>query len=376
MNIETLLEKINLFDQMVIESGFARDVEEYLTTIAQPGVQGNLVALKGIADDLIESLQKIKESGLPEALDVLFPKRKVFTEFEHLENLQTIVEDPEMDTATFYTALSKEITALNNEITADKAELTKLKDVFSIYVTKDEEVLAAEDKAIMAIIFRDFETIKSLKNFARVLERWNRTLLIYHQLVSSASPKDIELLEIQNGSIEVIFDIKADVAIDLVEVFRMGLYAFGMYLSYKAKLHEIIPTFLKNKKLLDLEKTRETIMLDSVKDEVAKKLLEQHKLNKKTDKAINNESIDTKIEQVSSLITEQIIKGNELKLLSAPQQEDEEVIEGEVVPNPSRELRDKSQQIRTLLKQLDEKEVKLLADRYGIKDDDENESHK
>ncbi len=59
MNIETLLEKINLFDQMVIESGFARDVEEYLTTIAQPGVQGNLVALKGIADDLIESLEKI-----------------------------------------------------------------------------------------------------------------------------------------------------------------------------------------------------------------------------------------------------------------------------------------------------------------------------
>jgi hypothetical protein len=373
MNIETLLEKIDLFDQMVIESGFARDVGEYVTTIVQPGVQTNLVALKGIADDLIDSLQKIKESGLPETLDVLFPKRKVFTESEHLENLQTIVEDPEMDTATFYTALSKEINALNTEITADKVELTKLRDVFSIYVSKDKEVLAAEDKAIMAIIFRDFETIKSLKNFARVLERWNRTLLIYHQLVSSASPKDIELLEIQNGSIEVIFDIKADVAVDLVEVFRMGLYAFGMYLSYKAKLHEIIPTFLENKQLLELEKKRETIMLDSVKDEIAKKLLGQHKLNKKTDKAINNESIDTKIEQVSSLITEQIIKGNELKLLSAPQQDEEEVIEGEVVPSPSRELRDKSQQIRTLLKQLDEKEVKLLADRYGIKDDDENE---
>jgi hypothetical protein len=373
MNIETLLEKIDLFDQMVIESGFARDVEEYLTTIAQPGVQANLVALKGIADDLIESLQKIKESGLPEALDILFPKRKVFTEFEHLENLRTIVEDPEMDTATFHAALSKEINALNTEITADKAELTKLREVFSIYVSKDEEVLATEDKAIMAIIFRDLETIKSLKNFARVLERWNRTLLIYHQLVTSESPKDIELLEIQNGSIEVIFDIKADVAIDLVEVFRMGLYAFGMYLSYKAKLHEIIPTFLQNKQLLELEKKREIIMLDSVKDEIAKKLLEQHKLNKKTDKAINNESIDKKIEQVSSLITEQIIKGNELKLLSAPQQEDEEVIEGEVMPNPSRELRDKSQEIRTLLKQLDEKEVKLLADKYGIKDDDENE---
>ncbi len=371
MNIESLLEKINFFNEMVVESGFKRDVEEYQTAIQQPQTQTNIVALKDIANKLIESLQKIQESGLPEAMDILFPKKDVFTNFEHLENLKNIVDDPEIDTSTFYTKLYKEITSLNTQIQSDSNDLEALKKTFSIYVKDESEKTASDDKSILAIIFKDLETITSLKKFARTLEKWNRTLLIYHQLVSSQSPEDIELLEVQNGSIETIINIDINVAVDLVGLINVGLKVFGAYLLYKSKVHEIVSTYMGNKKLLAHEKQTETLLLDNVKEAIKETLKEQHKLRKKEDSNIDGTSLDTKYEQVSSLITEQIIKGNEVKLLSAPKPETEEENEESSEENVlSRELREQTQRVRNLRNKLTEGDVKLLLEKYEIKEDE------
>lgn len=372
MNIESLLEKISLFNEMVVESGFKRDVEEYQTAIQQPQTQTNLVSLKEIANKLIESLQKIEESGLPEAMDILFPKKKVFTNFEHLENLKTIVDDPEMDTSTFYSKLSEEITSLNTQIDSDSTDIEALKKTFSVYISEESGLEASDDKAILAIIFKDLETITSLKKFARTLERWNRTLLIYHQLVSSQSPEDIELLEVQNGSIETIINVDVSVAVDLAALITVGLKVFGAYLVYKSKVHEIVSNYMGNKKLLAQEKERETLLLDNVKEAIKDKLKEQHKLRKKADKNIDGTSLDTRYEQVSSLITEQIVKGNEVKLLSAPKPEsEEENEESSEEITQSRELKEQNQQVRILRNKLTQSDVKLLLEKYEVKEEED-----
>jgi hypothetical protein len=376
MNIESLVEKISLFNEMVIESGFMRDIEAYRTAIAQPQTQTNLVALKEIASKLIESLEKIHNTSLPGDLDILLPNKTVFTENDNLENLEGIMNDPEIDTTTFFSTLTTELNQLFTQITADRTELEKLNTVFSVYVDKDKEQLNAEDIAIMAIVFRDLSTIKSLKKFARALDKWNRTLFIYHQLVTSESPADIEIVEIQNGSIDVVFNIDANVAIDLAQVFKIAFFMFSAYLTYKTNLHQIIPDALMgNKKMIEIEDSREKLLLEEIKAEVIKKLKEQHKERRRTDKNIDTTSLTSKYEEISSIVLDHIVKGNDIKLLSAPKDESENTDDENtsVKTDLSRELRDKSQEVQSLMNQLPASDVKLLAEKYEIKDETEEQ---
>jgi predicted nucleotide-binding protein len=67
MNVSTIIEKIRNFNHNIVDSGFLRDIQEYINTIAQPQNNQNMVLLKDISnkDDTIRARQNvIHEAGL------------------------------------------------------------------------------------------------------------------------------------------------------------------------------------------------------------------------------------------------------------------------------------------------------------------------
>ncbi len=368
MNIESLLEKIDLFDDAVVESGFMRDVKEYVTTIGQPDTQSNLAALKDIANKVFEKFEQIKESELPEAMDILSPTEETFTDIDTFDELKALIEDPDIDTSTFYSKLNEILTKLRDQIKTDSEKFEELKTTLSIYSKTEVERTAEAGKAILSIVLKDVDTITNLKRFAKTVARWNEALYLYHQLVNGESPKDIELLEVQNGSIDIVFNLDLKVSVDLVQLLDVGLKAFLAYLVYKSKIHEIVAGFAGNAKLIANEKKQEELLLNNVYESLDKTIREQHKDRKRTDKKINSESIDVKVKKVTSLLAEQIIKGNEVKLLAAPKIEeaDEEMADLE----KPRELREKNARIRKLQKELTSDDIKLLKEKFDLSDDE------
>lgn len=169
----------------------------------------------------------------------------------------------------------------------------------------------------------------------------------------------------------MIFNIDFDVAVDLTELIKTGLKVYGAYLLYKSKTaKEIIASYVGNKKLIASEKEREKLMLDNIKDSIKLKALEQHKENLKTDSPPTKTGATKKADEVAKVITDHIIKGNEVKLLTPPEPEEEDKTD------MSTELRTETATVRERWKKLDEKEKQLLLDRYTIKDEKEEEEKK
>jgi hypothetical protein len=121
-----------------------------------------------------------------------------------------------------------------------------------------------------------------------------------------------------------------------------------------------------NKRLIQMEKERETLMLDNIKESIANKALEQHKERLKLDKKIDKTGVEKKIEEISSVVTDHIIKGNEIKLLTPPKKEDESDEN-----NLSDELREDTAIVRERFKNLNSKDKQLLLEKYSFKDSDE-----
>ena len=76
-------------------------------------------------------------------------------------------------------------------------------------------------------------------------------------------------------------------------------------------------------------------------------------------------AIENAVLAVSSVITDHIIKGNELKLLTPPEVEDDDE------KDLADELRDETATIRERYKQLSQQDKQLLIDKYSIKDEED-----
>lgn len=148
--------------------------------------------------------------------------------------------------------------------------MTQIQAVFSKYSNVETELESEDDQAIVSLVFKDLNTTTSLKEFSKALNQWNRTLIIYHTLLMSESPGEIDLVEIQNGSIDVIFNFDFDISIDLIELIKTGLKVYAAYLLYKSKTaREIIDSYMGNKRLIQMENERENLMLDNIKESIA-----------------------------------------------------------------------------------------------------------
>jgi hypothetical protein len=196
MNIQSLLEKIQLFEKLVIISGFKRDVIGFKESIAPPQNRQNLQLFQDIAGKIETYLNMIYESDLPESLESLLPTKSIrpFTETDHLGKLNEILTDKELATAQYFSKLNTLLNTLQTQIEANHTELNRLKEIFQNYANLEQQEINAEQHAVISLIFKDLKTTTSLKEFSRVLNRWNRTLLIYHQLLTSEAPKDIEIV--------------------------------------------------------------------------------------------------------------------------------------------------------------------------------------
>lgn len=367
MNIESLISKIELFNDLVIKSGFKRDITDYIQSIQQ-GQNQNLVFMKDLSGKVKEKLLEFESYGLETELQLVLRDNESFLKLNTLSQLEELDSNTEIDGNTYFSKFNQLLNQLNQTIDKNKKELDGLLVVFEKYISEDEYE-SENERALVSLIFKDLKSTGSLKEFAKVLNRWNRMLLVYHTLLTSESPDEIELVEIQNGSIDVIFNIDFEIALDLTELIKTGLKVYGAYLLYKSKTARvIIESYMGNQKLIKQEKEREKLMLENIKESIANKALEQHKERLKTDKKIEKTSIDVKIEEVSSVITDHIIKGNELKLLTPPVINEEE---NEI--DVSVELREETAKVRETYKKLTSEERQLLLEKYSIKDDEKTE---
>ena len=114
-------------------------------------------------------------------------------------------------------------------------------------------------------------------------------------------------------------------------------------------------------------------LLKNIGKTIKRKLFEQHKALVKKDKKINNESIDKKVDEVSRVLAEHIVKGNDIKLLIDFSDEVSNEDSEEQNQNNTfiEEANRASLEVRKHLKELTTEETKLLIDKYTIKEDEE-----
>lgn len=365
MNIESLISKINLFETLIIKSGFKRDINDYLQSIQQ-GQNQNLVFMKDLSQKVKNKLIECENFGLESELNAVLRDSKSFTALDTINKLEKLDNNTEIDGNSYYAEFSQIVTQLLQNLDKNKTELDSVLKIFKKYVSIEKEYEFENEQAVVSLIFKDLKSTGSLKEFSKVLNRWNRMLLVYHTLLTSESPDEISLIEIQNGSIDVIFNIDFDIAVDLTELLKTGLKVYGAYLLYKSKTaKEIILSYMGNVKLIKQEKEREKLMLENIKDSIYQTALEQHKRRLKVDKNIDKTAIEVKLEEVSSVITDHIIKGNELKLLTAPKDEEEE----DDVKDLGSELREETAIVRERFKKLEPAEKQFLIEKYTIKEE-------
>jgi hypothetical protein len=330
MNIETLQDDIHLFKQEVIDSGFKRDIDDFVGSL--PASQNNILALRDMANKTLVAINKIYSRDLPEALRVLLPTEKIppFTKAPHNETLKALVGNTEMPQATFFGNLSNFLNQLQQQLNQNIAEIKRIEQFIAPYVSQELGSLAVADFAVVSIGFKEKATISNLKRFSSTLALWSRTLPIYHQLLKSKPPKEIEIVAIQNGSIDLVVHVNVDIAVKLAEIFEVGFKAFAAYLIYKKGAKPIVDAYFGNKKLLDLENEKEKCLLENVKEAVQREIELQHAAAKVDDKSVDNTAIAKKVEQVASLVVAHIVKGNDIKLLAlpAPSATEKSVIEG------------------------------------------------
>jgi len=361
MNIEKLVDSIRLFESEIIESGFKRDVQDYLSSL--PNNKDNIVTLRDIASKIIEKLTAIYSSDLPDELKLVFPKENIkpFTDENHNNIFNDLTKNKEIELSQFFEELNRDLTNLNNQLQVTITEIDRLKKFFIPYLRIEEKKITSEGKAILSIIFKDDNTISSLKSFTKTINLWNRTLPIYHQIISSSSPEEIEMVEIQNGSIDVVVNLDLNVALNIAELFNIGFKGYLAYLSYKSIVGPIVETYGGNRKLLASEKDRESGLLDNIGGRITEAINRNHNNALKKDKKIEK-NIKEKVKQVTNLIASHIIKGNDIKLLALPKDQDENKNkENEEKRNALKKV---SGETRNALKKLPDRDKKKLLEKY------------
>lgn len=264
MNINTLNDIISQFESEINSSGFKRDLQDYVNSM--PNNQSNIVSLRDVADKVFNRLDEVYKTDLPDNLLKLLPdKIKPFTQTAYNDKLQEIIEDKEIDLANFFQKLNQILSQINNDIQQNFAEIDKIKAFIKPYIDAKLEELTTEEKAIVSIVFKHEKTITNLKEFTKNLHNWNRIIPVYHQILSSTSPEDIKIVNVQNGSIDFLVNLNFDFAINLAEIFEVGFKAFLSYLGYKKMIKPIVEGYLGNKKLIDGEKEREKELIMRIK---------------------------------------------------------------------------------------------------------------
>lgn len=372
MNIEILHEYISEFKREIVDSGFKRDLDDYIGSL--PASQNNIVALRDLAEKILTSVDNLYTGDLPGQLKILLPKEEMrpFTETPFGEKLRELVEDKEIQQPTFFSQLTQTLSQVQQLLQQNITEINTIEQFVSPYISEEITRITEEGSAIISIVFKEVQTISSLKQFTKTLVAWNRTLPVYHQLLKSTPPKDIEIVEVQNGSIDFVVNLNIDVALNMVDLFKVGFQVFASYLAYKKMMKPFIDSCHGNKALLKLEAEKEKLFLGNIGEAVEKEIKQQHKEAKKLDSDIDGTAIPKKVEQITNLITSHIVKGNDLKLLAMPEAEEGE--EGtRIFSQEKQALQQQSMEARRQLKDIPQEDRIKLLEMYGEVDEKNDE---
>jgi len=315
MTVRKIIELIDLIKINI--SSYSSLLNDYIVTIQNNS--NNLILLKEITDKAIIEYQKLEQNEVPKLLDKVLVSGEIpFTEDNYLEDLIVLKSNNFSDPATQYNELNTILTQIQNGINSNLAELNKINITVQPFLSKDYSELQTNSNIIFAIIFNNEKCYNNLKLLSFELKNWDRGLFIYQQIISEETPKPFEIVEIDQGSIEVVLNLIYDVGEKLLDLFKIGLEVYGSYLAYKTIFHEnIIKSYRGNEKLIESEAERDKLLLENIKIAVREELKKQAKKQKK------HEALEKKIEEVTKLVTDHIIKGNSVKVLSAPEGNEE-----------------------------------------------------
>lgn len=375
MNLETLHDYINSFRSLVIESGFRRDVTDFNASL--PNIQGNVVALRDVAGNVYSVLEHIHSSDLPESLELLFPgsKPKPFTANNFHEQLKSLMGDKTIAQDVYGSQLNHILSKLSSDLDRNVTEIDRIAEFIKPYVQAHKHELTTDSKAVFSIIFKHKPTITQLREFTKTLAVWNIVLPLYHQLVTNESPTQIEILEVQNGSIDFVINLDVNVALDLAELFKIGLIAYGAYLAQKKLLLPITAGYFGNQKLKELDEQREKVLLENIGEAVANKAREQHENAKPGSSGVDNAK--KVITMVRDLVTSHIVRGNDVKILALPSSVSSDTNDdsGASVSPLQKELSEASANAKAALRGLPEGSTILLLQEYGEIHSGETETH-
>jgi hypothetical protein len=364
MNISSLIDKINNYKELIIDRGYHRDVQGFSTTLGQPNTNQNLIMIKDIIQKTRAILDGIYQSSVPDDLLILLPQEEnyQYSRKDYQDRIKSLENDPETNTQDLHTKIVALINDLKIHIQTNTQKINEIENFLLPYYTKENDVVNESGKAIIALIFNNKKFYKTFDELAKTASKWNKAIKIYYQLLQSESPGDIDITSIHDGTLDIIFNINLDIAIDLTEIVKYGLVALGGYLTYLKTAKPIIDSYLGNKKLIDNEHERKKLLLENIHDSVSSLIKKQHEEKVKIDQKINKESVDKKIEEVTRIITEHLIEGNELKLLSGNDNKAKELKD---------EVKEKSQLVKNQYKNIGHDEIKFLTDKYSLKDENE-----
>ena len=370
MNIESILEKANLFNELVINSGFKRDMIEYYNAIQQ-AQNKNVMYMKDLSLKLMHNIDIFKSNALDKELDIILKSSQSFIVDNITQTISRINQDASIDANNYFQKFNQLLTKTNQDIAKNEQEIQEIITIFSRYSAEVIPYGEVGEKAVVSLVFKDLKSTKTLKEFSDILSIWSKILHKYHTILTSDSPEEIKLETIQSGSIDVIFNINVDLALSLTDVFKYGMDLFLGYLLYKEKIKdEIIPTYRGNQALIKSEEERESLMLDNIYIGIKDKIMEQHTNHLESDSNIDLVSLDKKIDNISSIITEHIIRGNEYKILSKIEDktdDNDEVIES--YEEAKIELREATAKSQNNLKKLSTEDTQILLDKYEMKED-------
>src|SRR5690554_4583740 len=101
MNINTLKDYIDQFNLEIIDSGFKRDLQDFVTSM--PNNQNNIVALRELALKVSEKLDEVYRIDLPENLEALLVEKvKPFTSKPYNESFKELIDDKEIEIPNFF----------------------------------------------------------------------------------------------------------------------------------------------------------------------------------------------------------------------------------------------------------------------------------
>lgn len=364
MTIRKVLDFISYIKSELIENGIKEQLQDNWTTIQSS--RQNLVLMKELTDRTSSILVTLKNSELNDKLRTVLvstPSIIPFTSKDYDQQFENIRSQEISDISAYSAVVTPVFTSLINDLTQNLAEVDKIEGIFTPFLEKDYSKLQTETNSLVSLVFDDAKTTSSLKKITRELQKWNTGLHIYHQLISEESPKDFELVDVDNGSIDFIIHLDFNIAEKLLELIKAGIEVYAAYLLYKTSIAQITLTYRGNEKLLASETEREKLLIENVSvaisDEIKRQLKELKKTNKK-----QIEAQDKKIEEVTNLIKDHIIKGNTVKLLSSPPDKTE--IREEEIKIEKKYIENKKQ-----FQQLDDTEKQKLLKAFEV-DEEEN----